>query len=342
MENDPKAKSTHEHAMKVFDQHTIDRISRLLINSKKAIEEHIKKEHDHIDIFALPEQAIPPLDSILSCEPQPRLKFSYQIAEEKGSFRETMEDAYFYKVTKYGVLTGIFDGHGGREVADFSSTAFNKRFPRHLQKAGGNVRAAFETFFNTIHDEVAKNQIWDRTGSTAIVCFIEKQTNLIYTATLGDSEANIYRYYNGTLKSIPLSCVRDWSHPKEAKRASVALNDPSIADSWPQAAEPKLLRYPSIFRGVNVSRAIGDMHWSEAIPFAISHTPKISLNRVLKGDRLVLSCDGLKDYVTEKTIVEIVDDSIKENKNTAAALVNFATDIAQSEDNVTVISISIE
>lgn len=39
----------------------------------------------------------------------------------------------------------------------------------------------------------------------ALMCYVDSQTNTVYTAILGTSEANIYRQTENALKSIPLS-----------------------------------------------------------------------------------------------------------------------------------------
>lgn len=327
--------STHDQAMKVFDQQPLDRLTRLLNNSRKAIEEHKKKARLQSYVYANVEEVIPSIESAISLEPLPPISFTHSTREEQGDFRESMEDAHFFRTIPQGVLAGVFDGHGGIEIADYSCSEFRTNFSKFLRKNKNDVRNAFEDQFNTIHEAVKERIEWNKCGSTAVICFIQKDTNLIYTATLGDSEANIYRRINGRLKSIPLSCVRDWSSPKDAKRAAAALNDPTIAVDWPKTEDPKSLRYPSVFQGVNISRSIGDVKYA----VAVSHTPKITLNRIFKGDILVLACDGLKDYVDERTIIELIERSLEENTNTTNVLVDHAINTAISEDNVTVMVI---
>ncbi len=316
-------------------------IERLLQNSAKAIEEHKKKNVLSESAFASIAEGVPDLQSLSSKTEGASLKFTHFIAEDKGKVRPSMEDAHFYKSTKNYLFMGVFDGHGGEFVADYASKAFRNRFLSHLRKAKGDVRKSFDTFFALVQEEVAKNDHWDRAGCTAIVCLVDKKLRHIYTATLGDSEANLYRQIEGKMVSIPLSCIRDWSHPKDAKRASLALNDPIIAFLWPMAKDPKQLRYPSAFFGVNVSRSIGDVYLSQEGNLAISHTPKVSINKVNKGDILVLCCDGLKDYVQEKTIVELVKSNATSGRDIAKALTDYAINDAKGDDNVTVIAVII-
>lgn len=290
-------------------------------NSLKAIKEHQKK--DLKAPYIQPEQLVF-LENCFS------LAFSYEFAEEQG-LRLTMEDAHFFKEVDQGVIMGVLDGHGGDSVARYASQAFQDRFSDKLNKMGNNVHQTFSCMIDEIHQEVEKHREWNEIGSTAVLCFIDKNTNEIFTATLGDSEANIYRKINGKLKSIPLSCVRDWSSEKDAKRASKALNNPKIAELWPKEKDPKRLRYPYPY-GVNVSRAIGDIWLSPAV----IHKPKITRHQVQEGDILILACDGLKDYVLEEEIISLLEK--EQNKGRIAQrLIEFALYEKSSFDNVTII-----
>jgi len=238
-----------------------------------------------------------------------------------------------------GVLAGVMDGHCGEHVSAFASEEFQKRFPELLAETDGNVRQTFELLIDEVHKTVARHPEWNHIGSTVVLCYIDKQTHLIYTATLGDSEANIYRKIEGELKSIPLSCVRDWSSKKDAQRAAIAMENPRIAEEWPKAENPKLLRYPGPGHyGINVSRAIGDLYQtgSEEIP-GIIHKPKVTVHQVQPGDLLILACDGLKDYVSEEEVLE----KVQVEGNVAERLADYAVNEKRAYDNVTVLAVDI-
>ncbi len=311
---------------------------KLLKNSQKAIEEHRSKDGYDADAYATVMEVAATLNSADKAQNIPGLTFSYTAHEAQGR-RPSMEDAHFCLAIEQGILTGLFDGHGGKNVAGYANAAFQDRFSQALKAAKGGVRQAFEALINEIHDEVASTPAWQHMGSTAVVCFIDKHTNMVYTATLGDSEANIYRQIKGQLKSIPLSCVRDWSSQKDAKRAADAKNDPTIALEWPKATDPKRLRYPHRHYGINVSRAIGDVGANIHEKPGIIHKPKITVNMLLPGDKLILACDGLKDYVPERAIITVLAKA--KPANIAKALVSYALHQGQSHDNVTVLSLSV-
>ena len=161
--------------------------------------------------------------------------------------------------------------------------------------------------------------------------------NLIYTATLGDSEANIYRIINGSLKSIPLSVIRDFTSDKEVLRVVRFTGELQYLKILP-TANPKTL-YPT---GVNVARALGDKDATgTATNPVVIHKPKITANRILPGDMIILVCDGIKDFMSEKAIVEQIAKCISHKKNPSKHLVNYAIDTANSSDNATVLAIRV-
>ena len=113
-----------------------------------------------------------------------------------------MEDAHFFQELEQGVFLGVLDGHGGQQVAQFASKECQRRFPELLAQTGGNVRQTLELLIDEVHKKVAAHAEWNEVGSTAVLCYIDKQTHLVYTATVADSEANIYRNIEGQVKSI--------------------------------------------------------------------------------------------------------------------------------------------
>lgn len=325
------------------------KLAKMLKNAFKAIEEHRSKDTSHHDVYVTPQEVMLSLQTITSPKIQPPLTFTHTFAEAQGP-RDDMEDAHFCIEIPQGLLAGVFDGHGGKKISNYASQAFQAHFSKMLETTNGNVRLAFEKMLDKIHTEVSKNHAWDKMGSTAVVSFIDPKTHLIYTATLGDSEANRYPIIDNKRKSHPLSCVRDWSSKRDAKRAADAIGIPEIATAWPKAKNPKVLRYPYPYlgvypflgMGVNVSRAIGDVGADIHKKPAISHKPKVSVNRVQPGDLLILACDGLKDYVPEDEVVKVINRALAAKQDPAQALTDYAINARQAHDNVTVLAIEIK
>lgn len=293
------------------------------------------------NVYATEEEALPSIEALLKSKADSPLAPKYCASSEQGK-RSSMEDAHFFEEIDQGFITAVFDGHGGDEAAQYANNQFQERFSEELSKANGNVHQTFEFLIHDIQHKIETNKEWDHAGSTAVICFIDKKTNLIYTATLGDSEANIYRKIGDHHKSIPLSVIRNWSSKKDALRASIALNNPKIAKEWPLSVKPKDLRYPGPYAGVNVSRALGDVDCciNTATP-AVIHKPKITINQLQQGDTLLLVCDGVKDFVSEHEIVRqlVVYKNSTTYLNIAQHLVNFSLVDKKSTDNVTVVAV---
>lgn len=309
-------------------------LQRMEKNALKAIEEHISND----SVYASPQEIQGSLEREKKGEAEKELKFTSSEATHIGR-RDSNQDAHFYSEDDFSVLAGVFDGHGGSSVANYSSIAFKVRFRKSLEEAAGNVHHAFEHFIHKVHQEVEKNSSYNRMGSTALICYIDKKTRRIYTATVGDSEANIYRMFEDKLKSIPLSCVRHWGLRKEALRVAVDLNRPDILEAWMKTKNPKKLRYP-IEGGINVSRAIGDACFITSTPSPLIHKPKITVQSYLPGDIITLACDGIKDYTYERELVEIIQKHAL-SENLAKEIGDFVIKSKSGRDNTTVVAIKV-
>lgn len=322
----------HKNAEKALKEHRAD---------AKYADEHsfaVSGENSQQAAYATLKEAIPSIEVLQTVKEKP-LTFSHT-AQAEQSKRPTMEDAHFYLEFDRGVVAGVMDGHGGSAVANYASEEFKKRFPACLEKFQGNVHQAFEYLIDEIHQEVAKNKSWIYEGTTAVISFIDKHTHTVYTATLADSEANIYRKIDNQVKSIPLSVVRNWASKKEALRAAIANNLPIIAKNWPthKGHDTKYLRVNNI----NVSRSIGDLDSATLNgKVVLVHKPKITVNQLQHGDILVLACDGLKDFVSEKEIIDLVAANPTNLAETLAKTSVVNQKGSASGDNVTVLTIHV-
>jgi serine/threonine protein phosphatase PrpC len=318
-------------------------LGKMYKNAQKAVGEHIEVEEPKSQgDLATIEEALPPIDDLQKVKDQP-LSFTHSVREEQSK-RETMEDAHFYVELENGVLAGIMDGHGGSEVSKYASAQFKERFPETLGRFNGDVYQAFEHLIHDIHKEVAKHEAWNSQGTTAAISFIDKRTHLIYTATVADSEAKIYRNIENQVKSIPLSPIRNWASTKEAIRAAIALNCPNIVMMWP--LDISGAKHRRVGR-LNISRSIGDAdHTLVNDHPAVIHKPKISVNQLKPGDTVIIACDGLWDFVSEKEMVTQIK-SHQENPAQNQDLANVIVDISLKNqeigggDNVSVIAIQI-
>lgn len=317
--------------------------AKMLKNQEKAIKEHVNiyskefpTETDSIP-FASPLEGLPTLKE---CEElnskhsekegqSKELNLSFSACSARG-VRPSMEDEDLQLNFKHASLTAIFDGHTGKEVSKLCRDIVKEYFSKIHDMSKQDIHLTFTQLLHHI-DRAAKGYI-DQ-GSTCLLVYIDKITHLVFTATLGDSEANIYRMFGTQMKSIPLSCLRNWSSEKDAKRAADFYQKPEILKLWKDYPEPKNLRVlagPNLY---NLSRSIEGSFFSL---HPISHKPKITMNILKPNDIIVLGCDGLRDYVSETEIINVIKLQKNNLGNIAKDLVNYAIDNNQSKDNVTV------
>lgn len=317
---------------------TFEKMTR---NLHKAIAEHAVVEQKYLT--PMTSTAYPFLKQVLTqfenskTESEP-LTITPFLAEHQGA-RPAMEDVSFSQHTEYGTLSVILDGHGGAEVARYAIDQIRKKFFKILDHTEENVHRTFELLIDYIEKNVRKRKEWETMGTTALICFLNKK-NQIYTATLGDSESNIYRIFGQELKSISLSCLRNWGCVKDAKRAARSLNDETVAATWPEEMKPKDLRFPLPDLGLNVSRAIGDEEIKRVgSEPGVTHKPKISMCTLQPGDVVILACDGLKDFVPENEIIAVLQ---QDPADPAAELVKYAIKKRhRHQDNISVIALKL-
>ena len=87
------------------------------------------------------------------------------------------------------MLFGVFDGHGGKEVAEHVRDNFRTEFIKNKNFISGDYKTALEETFMKIDDDLKKETFAIDTGCTACVVFITK--DMVFCANSGDSRAII-------------------------------------------------------------------------------------------------------------------------------------------------------
>jgi serine/threonine protein phosphatase PrpC len=125
-------------------------------------------------------------------------------------YRSTMEDASAI-VDGFGGdegtgYFGIYDGHGGRNVAEFLRLHLHVNVEKELRAKGDrSVEECLKSAFLTT--DMACNATGEQaSGSTAVVCIVRRQgqKRYVYTANCGDARAVLC--HDGT--AVRLSKVR--------------------------------------------------------------------------------------------------------------------------------------
>ncbi|KAJ1733016.1 phosphatase 2C [Coemansia biformis] len=240
-------------------------------------------------------------------------------------YRRTMEDAHYHKYDFDGVegqsLMAIFDGHAGRQAAQWCGDNFADIF---LGLRAEHPDALIPDILNRAFVEADRRLAVDvktHSGCTAVVAFVRveevldgdtvRRRRTLFCANVGDARAVLSR--GGVAKRLTYD--HKGEDPNEIERISEAGG--------------------YVFNGrVNgvlaVTRALGD---SSLKQFVIGN-PYTTETELDDGDDiLILACDGLWDVCTDQAAVDLV----REEKDTVIAseiLLQHALS-NESMDNIT-------
>lgn len=311
---------------------TLYRANRIQKTFEKALIEHGKTQDEARQIIEANRN-----------EPYIPLSLSFQDMEAQG-IRPSMEDDHFFAETNDYAVFGVCDGHADDgKIAKLCAKRIPNEFRRILQSEGGDAPKAAQKMIDVIHQQVQKSKMYG--GSTVVFCYLEKASNKLTVATLGDSEARLYRKTSTGVECIPLSRVLDWTTKKEARRAAEALGLPSLAEDWPKVKKElaKLLRAPPLI-GPNLTRAVGDQEYQEYIYRKdiklICQDVLVQQFTLRPGDKIVVACDGLWDVEDKSLPKEIMAPNWDKPVNLAKKAVDFALNTKKSTDNVSVVVVN--
>jgi serine/threonine protein phosphatase PrpC len=229
-----------------------------------------------------------------------------------------MEDAHLteLKIDENSACFGVFDGHGGKEVALFASKHFSQELLKNERYQQGDIETALkETFlqidillrstegateiFRLQRDlpdsaEVNPRDVTDaaaNVGCTAVVALI--QGNTIYVANAGDSRCVLG--HSG--KAVDMSMDHKPDLPEENARIRAAGG--CVIDG-------------RVNGNINLSRSLGDLEYKNvpSIPVerqAVTSMPDVKRLELTSEDHFIaLCCDGIWDILTSQNCVDFI------------------------------------
>jgi len=238
-----------------------------------------------------------------------KLGFSWGVSEAQG-WRPTMEDAFVATcVGEEGgwadiALFGVFDGHGGAQVAKFCA----EHLPQVVAK-GDSSKASVVLRDSFVHvdemlEDLGRNTPPsdpghpDNVGCTAVVSLVTPDT--ITVANAGDSRAVLSR--NG--RAVALSQDHKPNLPKEAARIQKAGGFVTQQRCGPH----------DVVHRVNgklaLSRSMGDLKFKKNVELRageqlVSCVPDIkNFRRQSEDEFMVVACDGVWDVMTSQQVVD--------------------------------------
>jgi len=256
--------------------------------------------------------------------------FSIEIEQKMGwnPNKKQAEDVALSKQWEGGTLLGVFDGHGGKGVAEYASNRFSTLFAYELNKHEGHVPSTFRDLFAKIEEEVQDKEEFTFQGSTAVLCFLDTKTNTVYTATLGDSAAYLYPKENNRV--APLSIWGRWN-AEESKR--IEKHGGELISSGRTSRDGQIV-YRGYLRGAYIepSRSFGDSSFGAML----SKEPFITATKISQGDTLILASDGILD-LSERDILTAFEETKKTGSLISEELCKRAAKV--SADDLTVIAL---
>ncbi|KAJ2160882.1 phosphatase 2C [Coemansia sp. RSA 552] len=240
-------------------------------------------------------------------------------------YRRTMEDAHYHKYDFDGVsgqaFMAIFDGHAGRQAANWCGDNFADIFLRlRAEHSAEPVPEVLNRTFIEADRRLAAD-VKTHSGCTAVVAFVEvteaadgdaaKRQRTLYCANVGDARAVLSR--DGTARRLTYDHKGDDAH--EIERISEAGG--------------------YVFNGrVNgilaVTRALGD---SSLKQFVIGNPFTTETKLSATDDLLILACDGLWDVCTDQEAVDLIRQE-QDPTRASEILRDYALD-NDSMDNIT-------
>lgn len=250
----------------------------------------------------------------------------YGVSETQG-IRPTMEDAHSLEVNSDYVFVGLYDGHGGRNVADFAAQQLHKNIDLSACKTSTDIGKALHEAFIQTHKALdtvsfdAKEQ-----GCAAITILIKDKK--MYIANAGDSRAVLSN--NGN--AVALS--EDHKPNRLSEKQRIEQLGGKVFGFFGGV--------PRVNGILAVARALGDKALN---PYVIPD-PEIREKTLDHNDEfLILACDGVWDVIDNQTAVDIVKISLEQsNTDVNKAADTLKTEALQrgSTDNISVIVINLK
>jgi serine/threonine protein phosphatase PrpC len=260
--------------------------------------------------------------------------------DETIGMRPNMQDAHGFAeintTSLQGELLYVFDGHGykGEQVATKAKQEIASKLQKIGNEEGVDIKGALSALVANLHQSMKGIE----GGATAVICFVDKETNIAHVATVGDAEAVIHREIEiegkKEYKVIPLSRVVDWGNATLEKGQEIYNRDNLKVTTERDKYNPKDL---SPVAGHNFARSVGDHHVK-----GLEHEMEYTCFSLQPGDHLFLGCDGFVDGIRHGECI----DMIKENKPfIARQIVEKALKRQKEEplvrDNVTVMHVHV-
>lgn len=211
-----------------------------------------------------------------------RLEKAVGYAEVQGR-RSAMEDFMIIKCGDKCATFGMFDGHGGQQVAHKVAMRF-----RHLGNGAVTTDGDLIKLFKDIDDECARL----KGGSTGTIAIVDKEKNELVMINLGDSRQVLL---DGAGKVLAATVDHKPTDAAEKQRVEAAGG---------------FVRNGRVDGVLAVSCAFGDFDLKPIVDgvrqYHVGIEPAITRHTLPKEGYLVIACDGLWDVMNNDQVAKFM------------------------------------
>jgi protein phosphatase 1L len=277
-------------------------------------------------------------------------------AESWPGLKKTLEDRYTSDeaLEELGVYFGLFDGHGGAQVAEHAQRSLHKGIlqsfrKRQVQPASRDekIKSAVKEAFLEMDKEIcqtAERKKFELAGCTAVAALFHGNPKLgtalrLVVANVGDSRAILCRAGQAIAVTEDHKPNRI-DEKKRIERAGGLILQ--VRGTWRVAAStnPNSMSRAARkeYQGLAMTRSIGDLYFKTPTPLAIPD-PEMQVVPLTDKDLfLVMLTDGIVDVMSNQDVVDLVLKHWQDPEEAAKLVVRTAHQKG-SDDNLTVLVI---
>ncbi|KAL2890170.1 protein phosphatase 2C [Ceratocystis lukuohia] len=231
-------------------------------------------------------------------------KLLYGVSAMQG-WRISMEDAHINVLDLLAAtkqtstvegqmsLFGVFDGHGGDRVAQFSGKHIHEILVKQDSFKEGNFKKALEDCFLATDRAILNNPRYEDEVSGCTACVALVVGDKLYVANAGDSRSVL------GIKGRAKPMSNDHKPTLESEKARIT-------------AAGGFVDFGRVNGNLALSRAIGDFEFKKSADLPpeqqiVTVFPEVETHQLTEDDEfLVVACDGIWDCQSSQAVVEFV------------------------------------
>lgn len=257
-------------------------------------------------------------------------------------WRKRMEDSHIADLNINGThIFGVFDGHGGKEVAQWIKKKFSQEILKNNNFKQGNYQKALcENFLRMdimmvepqgkqeLKEEAKKAKIEDEKSSKDQ----DKSKNEMFKSLFdpkAQDDADVAMFTGCTATVCLIDDKKAYFANAGDSRILVCKNGiayPMTIDHKPELDEERTRIYKAdgwvtdgrVKGNLNLSRSLGDLEYKQNKKISqenqmITAMPEVTTTSLVDVDFIFLGCDGVYDCMTNQEIVDFINLRLKKN-----------------------------